>query len=439
MTDQARLPGADGSGPGGTAFPPQDVAPTGARRGLGRAYWGLWRSVTLSSFGDGLVLVAFPLLALTVTHSPLLVAGVAVAARVPVVVFGLLAGALADRVDRRRQAVMAEVLRLIALVGFIALEVTGIVDLAAIYATVFILGTCEQFFDAATMACLPRLVASGDLDRANGFMQVSDLTAEGVAGQSLGGVLSAVTGSLPFVADAVSFACSALLLRRSLPPAVQETRSPSSIRSDVKAGLRFFAGHRSLRLLAGLIGSFVLCQSVVLAVITLYARQDLHLGPMGYGVLLAVPGVSSILGGIFSDRIIARLGLIPSIFVAGLLAGTSYLLLGGQRSFVWAGVALALEGAGVILGNVASMTLRQRLIPTAMMGRVGMTFRVIIFAGMPLGALAGGLLASAASLSRAIELAGATQLVAGVVFTAQLWAGTRSGTDQVIDITAMES
>jgi hypothetical protein len=74
-----------------------------------------------------------------------------------------------------------------------------------------------------------------------------------------------------------------------------------------------------------------------------------------------------------------------------------------------------------------------------MMGRVGMTFRVIIFAGMPLGALAGGLLASAASLSRAIELAGATQLVAGVVFTAQLWAGTRSGTDQVIDITAMES
>jgi predicted MFS family arabinose efflux permease len=190
---------------------------------------------------------------------------------------------------------------------------------------------------------------------------------------------------------------------------------------------------------AGLIGSFVLCQSLVLAVITLYARQDLHLGPAGYGVLLAVPGVSSILGGIFSDQIIARLGLIPSIFVAGLLAGFSYLLLGGQRSVVGAGVALALEGAGVILGNVASMTLRQRLIPTALMGRVGMTFRVIIFTGMPLGALAGGLLASAASLSRAIELAGATQLVAGVVFTAQLWAGTRSGTDQVIDITAMES
>jgi predicted MFS family arabinose efflux permease len=457
MAERSRLTGVDGSGkptgppgdvtiPGDATLPgdatdpsPESGAALRSRRGLGRAYWGLWRSVTLSSFGDGLVLVAFPLLALTVTRRPLAVAAVAVAARAPVVFFGLVAGAMADRVDRRRLAVTAEAVRLVVLIGFIALEVGGAVDLAVIYVAVFLLGTCEQFFDAATMACLPQMVAGPDLDRANGFMQVSDLTAEGVAGQSLGGALSAVTGALPFVADAISFAGSALLLRRSLPPLVAEARPPSTLRSDVVIGLRFFAGHRSLRLLAGLIGSFVLCQSLVLAVITLYARQDLHLGPAGYGVLLAVPGVSSILGGLFSDRIIARLGLVPSILGAGLLAGGSYLLLGGQRSVVLAGVALALEGAGVILGNVASMSLRQRLIPAALLGRVGMTFRVIIFTGMPLGALVGGLLAASFSLSRAIEVAGAAQLVALTVFIPQLWAGTRTGRAGVVDITSMET
>lgn len=442
MTDPAHPTDRAGTGPAATA-PRQPEESTGAppgrhgtqrsRHPLSRSYWGLWGSTALSSFGDGLVVVAFPLLALTVTRRPLLVAGVAVAARVPVLIFGLLAGGVADRMDRRRLAVVAEAVRLAAVAGFVAFSFLGSVDLVAIYLTVFVLGTCEQFFDAATMASLPGLVADGALDRANGLMEVSDLTAEGVAGQSLGGLLSAVTSSLPFVIDAVSFAGSALLLGRSLPPLPQPARPPASLRSDVAAGLRYFAGHRSLRLLAGLIGSFVVCQSLVLGVITLYARQDLGLGPAGYGVLLAVPGVSSILGGLFSARIMRRLGPVPAVCAAGLLAGASYLLLGGQRSLVLAAVALALEGAGVILGNVASMSLRQRLIPAALLGRVGMTFRVIIFAGMPVGALAGGLLAGVLSLSQAIEVAGAVQLLAVAVLAPPLWTATRPG--RVIDLT----
>jgi MFS family permease len=367
------------------------------RHRLGTDFWRLWWATGFSSFGDGLVLVAFPLLALTLTRRPLLISGVIIAARMPAFVVGLVAGALADRVHRRRLAVAVEWMRLAILAGFAGLLIAGLDSLALVYGVVFSLGCLEELFVAATTASLPSMVLEADLDRANGLLAFSDLTAEEVAGQGLGGVFIALGSSIPFAADAVSFAASAVLLRRSLPDLPVEPAT-ATVRSEVVTGLRWFLAHRALRLMAVVIASFAFCQCIVVAVLVLYLREDLHQSPTGYGLLLAISALGNVVGALLSARLVGRLGAVGAITAAGVIAAAAYLLLGLDQSVVGAGIALALECAAVAVSNVASMSVRQRLIPSSLFGRVGTTVRMVIYAGMPLGALVGGLLGGSVSL-----------------------------------------
>jgi MFS family permease len=400
--------------------------------GLGGMFWRLFAATGCSSLGDGLVLVAFPLLALMLSHDPILVSGVAVAARLPAFVVGLPAGALADRVHRRRLAVTVEWARLAVLAVFSALVVLHQDRLILLYLVVFVLGSLEELFVAATFASLPVVVAPEDLDRANGLLSFSDLTAEEVAGQGLGGVLVALGSSIPFIIDAFSFAASALLLRRALPDLPVDP-PVASFRSDIVTGLQWFRSHAALRLCALLVASFAFCQSVVVAVLVLYLRVGLHLSATGYGLLLAVSAVGNIIGALLSARLTARLGPLVSIAGAGLMAGGAYLLLALSHSVIGAGGAMALECLAITVGNVSSMSLRQRLIPSALLGRVGTTFRMIIFAGMPLGALLGGVLAGVSSLRATFLTAGIAQLVLLAVLVPRLRQRMRA---EVIDLTA---
>jgi MFS family permease len=405
-----------------------------AQTALGGLFWRLFAATGCSSLGDGLVLVAFPLLAITLTHDPLLISGVAVAARLPAFAVGLPAGALADRVHRRRLAVTVEWARLAVLAAFSALLLLHADRLAVLYLVVFLLGSLEELFVAATFASLPAMVASTDLDRANGLLSFADLTAEEVAGQGLGGVLVALGSSIPFVIDALTFAASAVLLRRALPDLPAEP-ADASFRSDIVTGLRWFRSHPAVSLCALLVSSFAFCQSLVIAVLVLYLRVDLHLSATGYGLLLAVSAVGNVVGALFSARIAGRIGALWSIVAAGLVASGAYVLLGLAHSVTGAGIAMALECLGITVGNVASMSLRQRLIPAGLLGRVGTTFRMVIFAGMPVGALLGGLLAHLSSLRVTFLTGGIAQLVFLAVLVPPLWRRMRAGPPVAIDLT----
>lgn len=418
-----------------------DDAPVPSRRSrragkpaLGVLFWRLFAATGCSSLGDGLVLVAFPLLSLTLTHDPLLVSGVAVAARLPAFVVGLPAGALADRRHRRRLAVTVEWARLAVLAAFSAVLLLHEDRIVILYLVVFVLGSLEELFVAATFASLPAMVPPQDLDRANALLAFSDLTAEEVAGQGLGGALLALGSSLPFVVDAFSFAASALLLRRALPD-LPVAPSRTSFFSDVSSGLRWFGSHPALRLCALLVASFAFCQSVVVAVLVLYLRVDLHLSAPAYGLLLAVSAVGNVFGALLSTRFVARAGALGSIASAGLVAGGAYLLLALAHSVVGAGVAMGLECLSITVGNVASMSLRQRLIPQGLLGRVGTTFRMIIFAGMPLGALTGGIMARESSLRVTFLAAGIAQLGFLAVLVPRLRRRMRVDDRETIDLT----
>ncbi|MCU4184842.1 MFS transporter [Acidiferrimicrobium sp. IK] len=391
-----------------------------SRHHLGARYRGLWVATGASSLGDGLVFIGFPLLALSLTHDPLLIAGVTVAGQLPAFLIGPIAGAVVDRTNRRRLALIVEVGRLLIFAAFAGAVASGHDSLPLIYLTLGALGCGDIVFKACTVAALPAIVASDQLEAANGGLGAVDLTSRELAGQGLGGLVFELARPLPFLVDALSFAVSAVLLRRCLPSS-QPARRASSMRQDIAEGFWWFIGHRELRSLALVIGTFAFAQSAVLGVLVLYATGALHTSRAGYGVLLAVGSVGAIGGSLIARRCAGLLGPRGSIVASGVVAGLAYLLLAGDVSVVAAGVAVAAESASVSVGNVASMSLRQRLIPDVMMGRVAITFRMVLIGSSVLGALAGGLGTTTLGLRPAFALAGAVQLaVLGVAALGQL-------------------
>ena len=246
----------------------------------------LYAAAAASSTGSGLALVAFPLLALALTRSPLVVAGAAATERLPWLVFALPAGALVDRA-RRRLLVLAVDLTRAALLGLLALAVaTRHASLVELYLAAFCVGTGETIVYAIAHASLQALAPPEGLARANGRLSAIETATERFLGQAAGGLAYAAARALPFFVDALGYLLAAPLRFVATPErSAPAPRGPD--RREVRDGLCFLGRHRTLRLVSSALGAFALCQAVVMAILVVYARRSLHLGSAGFGLLLA--------------------------------------------------------------------------------------------------------------------------------------------------------
>lgn len=376
---------------------------------LGRRFGHLWAAVTFASVGEGMVFVAFPLLALTITRDPVTIAGVAIADRLPALLIGLPVGALADRVDRRRLLITVTVVRTVVMAAFAAIVISGNVSLFAIFATVFVLGALTISFDVVSAASLPSIVRGDQLVSANARLATAQVAGENVAGEALGGLAFAAARSVPFVGDAVGFLLSSLLLDCAVP-----TNEPSpntqSVWSDLWAGVRWLLADRLLRLLFSVIATFAFCQAMVFAVLALYATDRLHLSSSGYGFLLAGGSVASFGASWLAKPLHDRLGTAALIVMAGVAAAVAYPVMGLTRSPVVAGVAIAVESLGVVVCTVAASSLRQRIVPAEMQGRAASAYRTLVVSVTPVGSVAGGLLTAREGTATTLVTAGVVQL-----------------------------
>jgi len=386
---------------------------------LGSAYWRVWWANTVSSVGDGAVTTALPLLAVTITRDPRLIALVSAAFYLPWLLLSLPAGAVADRHDRvalmwRAQAVQCVVVALIAILAAI-----GAAGIAVLVAAGFCLGAAEVIFSNAAQAELPRLVPAESLPKANGNLQVSLTLGETFLGPPLGSVLFAAARALPFGLDAGSFAASAAVLsglpRRS--PATGERASTARLRDSVMEGLRWLLRHRLLRIVAVLLGAANFGSQMGQATLVLLATQTLHVGTRGYGLLWTAAAVGSILGGLANPAITRRLGELPSLIIAMAAFAAVYIAIGLAPSAIVAGMLMACNGFFATMWNVVTVSLRQRIVPDELLGRVNSVYRMIGWGLIPVGALAGGFAAHFGGL-RAPYLAGGA--VCGVALLAAL-------------------
>ncbi|CAM3428616.1 MFS transporter [Kibdelosporangium persicum] len=385
-----------------------------ATASLGPAYRRLWSATALANLGDGIRQAALPLLAITVTTNPLLVAGVAVAGQLPWLLFGLIAGAIVDRVDRRRLVAVVDIVRVALLAVLVAAIAADMAGLALIYLVAFGCGIGETLRDTAASTLLPPLVSRDDLDRANGRLVNAEIAGNELIGPPLGSYLTGVALMLPFAVNGGALAIAVVLILM-LPTLFAPRRAPSGrLLAETGAGLRWLAGHRRLRTLTGLASLFVFTDSAWFAVLVLYVTDVLALPAAGYGLLLAAGAVGGLAGGASA----ARLGRVwgPGRTLAGALmvAAVGQLLLGLTSSTPVTAVGLVVGSFAFGVWNVISLTQRQKLTPDEMLGRVTSTARTTTMVASLVGALAGGVVASVFGLHAAV-LFGVPLLVGAAV------------------------
>jgi MFS family permease len=371
----------------------------------------LWTASTLSALGTGLTVVAAPLYVSARTSNALIVSATTGVAMLPWLLFALPAGVLVDRVDRRRLMVAVDWARAGAM-GVLAVAILGgwssivLLDLV-----LFLVNTGETAFEPAAQSMVPAVVPRDQLERANGWLIGGlTLTRFMIAGP-LGGFLFVVAASIPFFANAGTYAASAVLLglvsgtyratrpgQAPSPDALGPPRRRAGgprVRAEVAEGLRWLLKQRMLRTMAILIGLLNITLAAATAVLVLLAKERLHVGSVGYGALFTCMAVGSLLGSAFGDRVIRRVTATWTIRIGLLVEALTHLTLALATNVYVVGVVMAAFGIHAALWTIVGSSLRQRLTPAHMLGRVTSANLFISAGGEVAGALLGGALASA--------------------------------------------
>ena len=400
---------------------------------LGSAYWRLWWANAVSYAGDGALVSALPLFAVTVTKDPRLISLVSAAMFLPWLLLSLPAGAIVDRHDRVALMWRSQTVQFAVMAVLTILIMTRTAGIAVLAAAGFLLGCAEVVFSNAEQSALPALVPADLLPRANGNQQVVLTIGETFVGPPLGSALFAVRAALPFGLDAVSFAGSAALLAglpRTAKSRTTQPRSEQRMRAQIAEGVRWLAGHRLLRTVALLLGVSNFSSQMGQATLVLLATQTLHVGTGGYGLLWTAAAIGSVLGGLVNPAITRRLGLLTSLTVAMAAFAALDAGIGLAPDFAVAAALMACNGFFVTMWNVVTVTMRQRIVPAELLGRVNSVYRMLGWGLMPLGALAGGFIAHAAGL-RAAYIVGGVLSGAALLAALPALAGAASGTSAV--------
>ena len=376
--------------------PPPRPVPTPRTDGrLGTDFGRLWTASTISNLGDGLTRTAGPLLAASLTRDPILVSGVLFAQTVPWLLFGLLAGAIADRVDRRRLMAAVDLFRAVAIGALGVAVILDAVSLPLLYVAGFIVGCAETLFDTSAPAVLPAIVRHHQLERANGRLVGGRTVTNQLLGPPLGGLLFGIALAAPFLIDAASFAVAALLvlsLRVRIP--IHRSARRTRMRDEIAEGIRWLRGHLLLRGLVVAIGVMNLTFGSVMAVLVLWAQDRLGLAALGYGRLIGASAVGGILGSAVGPRLIDRFGAGTALRVGLLIEVTTHVVLALAPNAWIAGIMLTIFGVHAVIWNITVTSLRQRLVPARMLGRVGSIYDVAAIGSIAIGSLVGGVLAS---------------------------------------------
>ncbi|GAB3157818.1 MFS transporter [Amycolatopsis sp. NPDC004378] len=379
----------------------------------------LWWATGIDNVGTGAFTAAVPLLAVTITRDPRLVSLVSTAAYLPWLLLSLPAGALADRHDRAGLMWRAQAFQAVLVATTALLVACGRAGIPLLVVTAFGLGAGDVVFGTAAQAILPDLVAKPLLARANGRQQAITTIGVQFAGPPLGSLLFGVAAALPFGLDAVSFALSSVLVAK-LPRREPGVRA----RSAVREGLAWLLRHRLLRTLAVLLGVNTFCGQLANATLVLLATQVVRLDARGYGLLLAGAALGSVLGGLVNARVVAATGDRAALVTALAVNVGAFAGIGLSRDPVTLGAFLAVNGFVTTLWNIVTVGLRQRLVPSALLGRVTSVYKLLGWGLIPAGALTGGLVAHGLGLRAPYLVAGAVRgvaLVAALPVLVRAW------------------
>ncbi len=362
---------------------------------LGRSFRWLVASSWTSNLGDGIALAAGPLLVASQTREPFLVALAALLQRLPWLLLGLWAGAVADRLDRRMLVVVADLMRAVV-VGVLCLAiVAGWVDVTVVLVAMFLYGVAEVFADTASGTLLPMLVDRADLGVGNARLQAGFLTTNQLVGPPVGAFLFAVGAIWPFAVQVVCVVLGAVLVARIATPkgGVRDLEG-THVRRDIVDGLRWIAAHPPVRTLALVILAFNITWGAAWSVLVLWSQDRLGMGEVGFGLLTTAGAVGGLVSTSFYDVLERRVPLATIMRGCLVLEVLTHLALALTTNGVLALATMVVFGAYAFVWGTVSQTVRQRAVPTQFQGRVGSVYVVGLFLGLVIGQGLGGVIAS---------------------------------------------
>lgn len=388
---------------------------------LGTGFRWLLASSWTTNLGDGIVLAAGPLLVASRTDDPFLVALAALLQWLPPLLFGLWAGALTDRLDRRRLVVAVDSVRAVALALLATAVTVDAAPIVLVLAAMFLLGTAETFADNASSTLVPMLVRRDDLALANSRIQAGFVTVNQLVGPPLGAALFAAGQAVPFAADALLVTAGAVMVSRLRVAPVHTERKATHIRHDIAEGVRWVLHHAAVRTLVLTILIFNVTFGAAWAVLVLYAQQRLGLGAIGFGLVTTVQAVGGLVGTFSYGWLTARISLADLMRIGLVIETLTHLALALTTTAWFAMVVFFVFGAHAFVWGTTSVTIRQRAVPTALQGRVASVNLVGVFGGLVVGAGVGGVLAQHYGVTAPFWFA----FVGSALFVVLIWSQLR--------------
>ena len=384
------------------------------KRAFGANYWKLWSASAVSNLGDGVSIVAYPWLASLITRDGFKLGLVVLAGRLPWLLFSLPAGVITDRVDRKGLVVAMDLFRAILTAGVVALVLanTGALGAAAdgvtlpnetflliaVIAASFLFGVAEVLRDNTAQTLMPALVDKSQLESANGRLWAAEVVMNQSVGPPLGGVLIGIALVLPFVVHSATFVISALILATlagSFRTPVTEADKRPSFKADLAEGFKFLWSHSVLKPLAIALGVFNATAMLSTTTFVLFAQHVLDLDATCFGLLTTSGAVGGVLGALAASKVAGKLSRGTALFLSMIVFGSTQALIGLFPSALLACALMVLATFFVMVWDVITVSLRQRIIPDKLLGRVNSVYRFFGWGMMSIGAFLGGALVSA--------------------------------------------
>ena len=370
----------------------------------------LWIGQGTSFVGDAVSMVALVILVVQITGSASAVGGALVARLLPTIASPL-AGVIADRVDRRIVLVASDLARAVLVLGLVFAR-----DLATIYVLVFLMGLARTVFNPTVRAAFPSVVGGGDLTRANALIGGTFSTSI-MVGPALGGLLVASIGvDAAFLADAVTYLVSAILLSTvPLPHPRRESEEEAGFVRELRSGFGYLVGTRvPLAIVVGAFLTILTINATVPAEVFL-AKEIFGAGDVGYGLLVSLWGGGMVLGSAMMAVLGNRINLVLLYFLSIFVGASALVGTGLAPAFILALGALTVEGAATGIDNVATDTILQKRVPEAFLGRVFSIRFLGYSAGEALAYPLGGLLVDTVGPRSTYILAGIATAAAGLL------------------------
>ena len=367
---------------------------------LGHDFSRIWSASLITNLVDGVLRLAAPLLAVSLTQDPILIGALSALGLLPWLFFAIPIGAIVDRVDRRKALVLGNLLR--ALIAFfIAFAVLqGFINIWLLLISVFFFGICEVLVDTTSQAVLPQILDKSNYERGNSRLQISEVIVSQFAGAPLSGFLYAVSIALPFYFSTTGFILAGLLIL--LFPFEREINARKEgevgqaklgLKGDIKFALNYLYQDKQIFSIVVITTSLGFFYSLSNAIAPLFILKELNVSPAMFGVVLAIGGIGALIGSIAAPMASKYLGRGRALAINVFLASLLVIFIGLSPNAYFFVVVSVLIGFTISVWNILLMSLYQSLIPPELYGRIHGARRTIVWGLMPIGSLLGGVIA----------------------------------------------